>query len=111
MIKKVILGTIITIGGFVLLVFLLLVAYAFYSVKVNEKMDVAARKFCSSIRVGTDIDNVIKTAERSSEKSHLYANEGTYRFTFAGAIFHASACTVSTDDGKVVSTELQVFDD
>lgn len=111
MIKKVILGIIIAIGAFVLLGFLLFVAYAFYSVKVNEKVDLAAKKFCSSIQTGAHIDSVIKTAERSSERNRLYANEGIYRFTFSGAIFHASACTVKTEDGKVVSTELQVFDD
>lgn len=111
MIKKVILGIIIAIGAFVLLVILLFVAFVFYSININTKVDAAAKTFCSSIRTGADIDNVIKTAESKSQRNHLYAYEGVYRFTFAGAIFHASTCTVTTEAGKVVSTQLQVFDD
>ena len=111
MIKKVILGIVIVIGAFILLVVLSMVALGFYSVHVNEKVDAAAKTFCNSIRVGSNIDTAVKTAERTSERNRLYITEGEYRFTFPGAIFHASACLVRTTEGKVVSTEIQVYDD
>ncbi len=111
MIKKVLLGIFIAIGAFVLLLVLLFVVLGFYSVHTNDKVDAAAKKFCNSIRIESNIDTVVKAAERSSERNRLSINQDEYRFTFPGAIFHASVCSVKTVQGKVVSTEIQVYDD
>ncbi|MGH8105127.1 MAG: hypothetical protein ACREO1_04915 [Arenimonas sp.] len=111
MIKKVILGIVVMIGALALLLVILLVGYGFYSVRSNEAAEQAARKLCSGARTGTNIDTVIKTAARGSEKYRLNHFENEYRFTFSGAIFFAVECKVTTENDKVASTEITVYDD
>jgi len=101
----------ILIGSMVLLLILFFVGIGAYMAYGSHKADAAAKAFCSTVKVGDDFDAVTAAAARTEYPNRMMSpDEGQYRFSFQGGIFHAGECKVGVKDGKVVSAGFAVDD-
>jgi len=101
----------ILIGSLVLLLILLFVGIGAYMAYGSQKADAAAKAFCGTVDIGENFDAVTAAAARTAYPNRMMSPEqGQYRFSFQGGIFHAGECKVAVKDGKVVSAGFVVDD-
>jgi hypothetical protein len=90
------------------LAFAALIAYTIYA---NDAADNAARKFCADIRVGSDIDTLLKKAAQDKDVFSTMQIKQGYQFRFQGGVFHAGFCQVEVINAKVTAMHVIISDD
>jgi len=81
-----------------------LVGFAFYT---NHAAEQAARAFCGSIRMGSDIGLAVLRAEREGVRHRVLNDQAAYDFVFQGWVFNAGVCRATVANGKVVALHSQ----
>ena len=107
MIKKILL----ILCAFVLFLALAFAALIAYTIYANDAADNAAREFCADIRVGSDIDALLKKAAQDKDVFSTMQIKQGYQFRFQGGIFHAGFCQVEVINAKVTAMHVIISDD
>lgn len=107
MIKKILL----ILCASVLLMALAFAALITYTIYANDAANNAAKAFCADIRVGSDIDVLLKKAAQDKDVFSTMQIKQGYQFRFQGGIFHAGFCQVEVVNAKVTAMHVIISDD
>lgn len=94
------------VGTLAVIAALAVAALIGYNAYADRLADQAARKFCRTIRVGSDIDAVIAAASQRGDGNRLEVYEGEHHFRFQAGMLHTCDCALKTMDGKVVAVRV-----